>query len=323
LSQLALFKESLPYKPYCTDALEHGLIIRSVAHAINHKYIQPNHPNSRLWLLYDIDRATSPEEITDDLGLPPPHIFAQTKDNGHAHALYGMELPIHYNLDSSQAAIRFAGAVDCGMTVRLQADAGYAGLICKNPLHPDWRVWSSNHELYTLEYLAEFVDLSAYKDKRKNLPAIGLGRNCTLFNRVSYWAYKAIRQGWPDLEQWLKAVETRAYAYNDFDVQLHSSEVRHIAKSIAKWTYRNLSPVGFSQWQAIQGRKGGLITAQRHDMAVRGAQGGAKGGRPSKKQEQLEMVLELKAKGYNNRAIAEDLQIGAATVSRWLNGVKS
>ena len=43
----------------------------------------------------------------------------------------------------------------------------------------------------------------------------------------------------------------------------------------------------------------------------------------SKKQEQLEMVLELKGRGYNNRAIAEDLGIGAATVSRWLQNLKS
>ncbi|MDF9399344.1 helix-turn-helix domain-containing protein [Vibrio sp. 1180_3] len=123
----------------------------------------------------------------------------------------------------------------------------------------------------------------------------------------------AIRQGWPELTQWLSAVETRAYAYNDFDVPLHPSEIQHIAKSIAKWTHRNLSSAGFSSWQAEQGRKGGLIGGK----VSRG------GGRPSKKQDQLEMVLELKSKGYNNRAIADDLGISAGSVSNWLRNLKS
>ncbi len=101
------------------------------------------------------------------------------------------------------------------------------------------------------------MDLSAYSGK-KRLPEYGLGRNCNLFDSVRQWAYKAIRQGWPEYGQWLEAVKTRAYGYNTrFTDPLPVAEVDHTAKSIAKWTHRHMSSAGFSAWQAAQGAKGG------------------------------------------------------------------
>uniref|UniRef100_UPI001555E025 primase C-terminal domain-containing protein n=1 Tax=Halomonas hibernica TaxID=2591147 RepID=UPI001555E025 len=93
-------------------------------------------------------------------------------------------------------------------------------------------------------------------------PDYGLGRNCTLFEKLRQWAYKAIRQGWPDADRWYEAVLTRARAYNDFDAPLPDSEVKATARSVAKWTHCNLSSSGFSQWQAAQGRKGGVRSGQ-------------------------------------------------------------
>lgn len=43
------------------------LLIRSIEHLLKHQFIQPNHQNSNLWLVFDIDRATCVDEITDDL----------------------------------------------------------------------------------------------------------------------------------------------------------------------------------------------------------------------------------------------------------------
>ncbi|KTA79416.1 DNA primase, partial [Aeromonas salmonicida subsp. smithia] len=56
-------------------------------------------------------------------------------------------------------------------------------------------------------------------------------------------------------------------------------------------------------------------------QARRGAKGGKVskgGGRPSKAAELLPEVLRLKAMGYSNRDIAEDLQISAGSVSNYL-----
>ncbi|WP_350563263.1 primase C-terminal domain-containing protein, partial [Psychrobacter sp. CAL346-MNA-CIBAN-0220] len=76
---------------------------------------------------------------------------------------------------------------------------------------------------------------------------------------LSKWAFKAIRQGYPEYDRWLEAVLTRADAYNnkEFTSPLPYSEVRATAKSIAKFTHKNFSAEGFSAWQARQGAKGG------------------------------------------------------------------
>lgn len=111
--------------------------------------------------------------------------------------------------------------------------------------------------LYSLGDLDSWLDLSGFSDKRKKLPDYGLGRNHTLFNRLRFWAYRAIRQGWPDYDQWLRAVTDRAQGYNDFDNPLPQSEVRATAKSVARYTHRTFSPEAFSAWQATQGAKGG------------------------------------------------------------------
>ncbi|MCV5580528.1 primase C-terminal domain-containing protein, partial [Escherichia coli] len=70
----------------------------------------------------------------------------------------------------------------------------------------------------------------------------GLGRNCTLFDKTRRWAYRAIRQGWPEYDQWLQACYECASAYNlQFALPLDENEVMGIAKSIAKWTECNFS----------------------------------------------------------------------------------
>ena len=141
--------------------------------------------------------------------------------------------------------LRYAAAVENALRQKLEADAGYSGLICKNPNHGHWKIAVWQPELYTLDWLADFLDLSAANEK-EIVADYGLGRNCTLFNKTRKWAYRAIRQGWPEYEQWLKACYERASAYNlQFASPLDENEVMGIAKSIAKWTQIKLSKDGF------------------------------------------------------------------------------
>lgn len=299
-TQLSLFSQTLPKKPYCTDDHASGLIIRNVSHAIKRRYIQPNNPNSRLWLVYDIDRPTSIDEITDDFNLPAPHFFVQNPENHNAHVYYGLELPVHFNEDSSKKAIRFAAAVDIALTAKIKGDASYSGLMAKNPLHNHWRTWSSNSERYDLHEIAEHLELNQFKDLRKSMPSVGLGRNCNIFENLRQWSYRAIRQGWPDFNQWLNACETRALGYNaNAESQLDHREVHHIAKSVAKYTHRNFSPQGFSEWQAAQGAKGGK----------------AKGKAYSDKRTK---ALEMHSQGMTQTAISEALGIHRNSVRNYV-----
>ncbi|EAQ6272734.1 TPA: hypothetical protein JLS18_004586 [Escherichia coli] len=76
-----------------------------------------------------------------------------------------------------------------------------------------------------------------------------IGRNCTLFDRTRKWAYRAIRQGWPEYDQWLQACYERARVYNlQFSAPLDENEVNGIAKSIAKWTHGKLSKESFDEY---------------------------------------------------------------------------
>lgn len=150
--------------------------------------------------------------------------------------------------------------------------------------------------LYELGDLASWLDLSAFNDRRRRLPDYGLGRNHTLFEKLRRWAYRAIRQGWPEYERWHVAVLERARAYNDFEAPLPDNEVRATAKSVAKWTHDRLSQRGFSDIQAQRGRRKG--EKLREDLMPR--------------------VIELASQGLSQRAIAAKLGIGHRTVGRWL-----
>ena len=306
-AQLDLFRERLPRKPYHTDEFTTGLSIADVSRALGARYIQPNGPTHRHWLVFDVDHAAATLSW-DDVGAPAPNITVTNRANGHAHLIYGLETPIRTAPDGKVAPLRYAAAIEAALREKLGADLGYSGLICKNPLHTHWLVQVWEPASYDLSWLADYLDLSPYNG-RKQLPAYGLGRNCTLFEKTRQWAYKAIRQGWPGYEAWLSAVIDRAIGYNvQFEPPLQANEVRHIAKSIAKWTHRNLTPAGFSAVQAARGAKGGKVSKG--------------GGRPSNsgkaRADLLPEVLRLKGMGYSNRDIGEDLGISSSTVSLYL-----
>lgn len=258
--------------------------------------------------MFDVDHPAA-TLAWDDVGAPAPNITVTNRANGHAHLIYGLETPIRTAPDGNVAPLRYAAAIEAALRDKLGADLGYSGLICKNPLHSHWLVQVWEPELYDLDWLADYLDLSPYNG-RKQLPAYGLGRNCTLFEKTRLWSYKAIRQGWPEFDMWLAACIERASGYNaQFEQPLPANEVRHTAKSIAKWTHQHLSPAGFSAIQAARGAKGGRI-------------GGKVSKRPTQtgrtKADLLPEVLRLKGLGYSNRDIADDLQISAGSVSNYL-----
>lgn len=257
--QLALFRQRLPKRPYHTDDWGGGLSIAGAQRALKSRYIQHNGPTHKCWLVFDVDR---PDALYDwrDRDAPPPNIVPINPDNGHGHLIYGLEVPIRTAPDGRPDPLRYAAAVELALRDKLDADIGYSGLICKNPLHEHWQTHVWDDELYDLAQLSDWLDLGAYKDRRKKLPEYGLGRNCTLFERLRHWSYKAIRQGWPEYDRWMMAVEDRALGYNDFKSPLPQNEVMHTAKSVGNYTYKHFSPAGFRAWQAKQGSKGGKIS---------------------------------------------------------------
>ncbi|HIF9499253.1 TPA: replication initiation protein [Photobacterium damselae] len=249
---------SLPTKPYCTDEL--GLmLVRPKAQAITKRYIQVNRPQFVTYLVFDVDREGA-ALAWYDAHLPPPYWSSTNPKNGHAHLCYRLAIPYPTSELAHLAPIKYAAAVQSAFRARLKADTGYAGLLTKNPLHNHWKTVYWSHEAYTLDYLADFVDLSGHPVKGRQ--AIGLGRNCDTFDVVRKWAYKAIREYWKPhyQEAWFNAVLARCEAVNLNYVQpMQPSEVRSIAKSVAKWTMTHFTPQQFSDSQARKGHKGGKV----------------------------------------------------------------
>lgn len=310
------FIDSLPHRPYCTDDPLSGIYIRSQAAALRHRHIQHNPPPLVSSLVFDVDMPDGYHAWLDR-GLPTPHWLSVNRTNGHAHIGYMLATPVARTSAARQKPLRYLAAIEHVLARRLGADIGYAGLITKNPIHEDWLTVWHNIPAYSLDYLAEFcpdADLAAYS-RRSRKEASGLGRNVTVFDNVREWAYRAVREYWRPhgYDAWADAVRAACDSANAFGLeqggQLPPNEIKATAKSIARWVWNNFSPAEFRAIQATRGAKGGRI-------------GGKVSKRPAKngksRAELLPEVLRLKAQGYSNRDIAEDLQISAGSVSNYL-----
>ncbi|HEI2638257.1 replication initiation protein [Escherichia coli] len=253
---LELFNDRLPHKPYFSDDLHFGVHIAGKERAILAKYIQFNEPHAMFWLGLDVDRVGAAIDWSDR-NAPAPTLTITNPENGHAHLLYALETSICTAPDGRMKPLKYAAAVENALRKKLEADAGYSGLICKNPNHGHWKIAVWHPELYTLDWLADSLDLNVTNDK-EIVADYGLGRNCTLFDKTRKWAYRAIRQGWPEYEQWRQACYERASMHNlQLLSLLNDGEINSIARSIEKWTYNKFSISLFKNRQSYLGSLGG------------------------------------------------------------------
>ena len=252
------FLSDLPYKPYCTDEL--GVIhIRPKQTAIEKKYLQINQPSKCIYLIFDVDREGAVLSWLDN-DLPPPNWTTKNNKNAHAHLAYKLEVPVCISDMGREAVIRYLAAIESAMIQKLNADRAYIGLLTKNPLNDHWYAHNWRKEPYSLEELADYLDLKGHP--LKGVEAVGIGRNVELFESSRKWAYKAIREYWqPEYkDKWFNAVYEHVESVNtQFITPLTVSEVKAIAKSIAKWTYKHFTPEKLSQWHAKKGSKGGKV----------------------------------------------------------------
>ena len=310
-AQLSDFFENLAHKPYCADDLLYGLQIRPKKTAINMQYIQGNQPCMLHYFFFDIDRSDAVMAWHEE-NLPVPYWTAQTQKNGHAHLCYKLEIPLCTSEFGSQKSIAYASKVQAALANKLGADVGYSHLITKNPFHKDWRVTFWSEQAYTLDYLADFVELPKKLSKKQEVS--GLGRNCTLFENARKWAYKAVRDYFHHYSslEWDKAVLAHLEALNrEFEVPLPYSEVKATAKSIAKYCWNKFSYAGFSEWQSKN--------AERANAKGACSLGGK--ARSQQFNNLRQQALDLHIEGVNNTKIAEYLNVSRKTITRWLNQV--
>jgi hypothetical protein len=238
------FFANLPRRPYCSDDLGQGLAIRRRDIAAEKAYIQPNPPGLKTWMVFDCDHDGA-YGAWEGANLPPPNLAVMNRENGRGHLFYLLRSVCTSN-NARIAPLRFLANIEAAYTQKLGADWSYAGLIAKNPLSPRWKTHDIHGRPHTLAELAEWVDLRAYMQAPENRAqriTNGLGRNCTLFDRLREWAYSRVdlyreQAGAAGAEMWAQACLIQARGFNDFAAPLGESEVRATARSVAKWTWR-------------------------------------------------------------------------------------
>lgn len=305
--------EHSPTKPYCADDLLYGLRIRGRDVALKKRYVQLNRPTSCDWLIFDCDYAGA-AYAAQDAGLPDPTAVVITPKNRHAHILYALDAPV-FTCDAARLKpVRYVAAIERAYLHTLKADVGYCGLVTKNPLHPHWlHLYGKNAPVrtYTLEQLAECVDLKQWQSKSDDKPT-GFGRNCVLFDKLRKWGYVAIRRHRGALRRdsrvvWDAECLDKVASFNaEFLNPLSFAEVRSVAKSTAKfcWKHDAQHEAAFQQRQSYKGKAGGIQSGK-----VRQAQN----------EDKRVSARLMRIQGLTNLQIAESLQVHRNTVSLWLS----
>ena len=265
-----IFPLLVPRKPYCTDDPKIGLTIRSQSAALQRRHIQLNGPHTLRWMVHDLD---DPEAAFahDDANLPEPNVITINPANRHAHSAILLAVPVAKHNAARAAPLRYFAAVERGIARRLKADQSYCGLIAKNPLHSDWRVeWRRDHP-FTLPELADWLfprDMAPEQDRSS---IFGVGRNVTIFDDLRHIAYREVRSykssGHGPEAFHARCMEIARNLNHRFKKPLAASEIASIAKSVAKWSWRNFSEPRFRQLQSMRGRKGNTVRWAGHAAA--------------------------------------------------------
>lgn len=297
--------DRLPKKPFCSDNKTASLI-RPACEALKYAYVQPNPPGLLCWLVFDIDRDDAALRF-EDVHAPPPNIVVSNYNNGRAHYFYALKTPVNTGEKGRAHPIRYAEAIYQCLAETLGADLQYSRLIAKNPLHPNYFTFSHRAEPYELGELAGYVDLNAWKStrRRSGREVNVAGRNCTVFDDLRHWAYQWVTEykDAASFEAWSAACHQQAEMLNEFPGagSLPASEIKAIAKSVAKFTWRRYTGTGANScdFLVLQAKRGKLKGAKKRDELLFRAQS-------------------LASDGRTQREIAETLGVSQKTVSNWL-----
>ena len=316
MQQLSLildqFISTIPNKPYASDNLNYGVKICSKDAALLKVYLQPNHPYYLHNIVFDLDYEASLVEILySKTGIPLPNLIIENKENGRSHAIYQLKTPVFKTDASRQKPIIYLNAIHRTLQHVLDADANYSGLICKNPLNDRWRTNTLRHTPYSLDELANKLEIDWKQISKpiKQNEAVGLGRNCYLFHTARLWSYVAIRKHrGKTYGAWLQSVLDHCLKLNESITDpLGYNEVRGIAKSISRYCWKR-DPhcyAMFIERQTLKGRKGGLKggvarSAQYSDLRLQAKQ--------------------LHEQGLTQVQIAQILNISTRTLRNWKSG---
>jgi hypothetical protein len=281
----------LARKPRCSESKGHSHI-RTAAHALTHPYIQPNSPVAYTRIVFDLDWHNPKHRFHDlplrylaeahawenDVGLPAPNWAALSRDKNSCHIGYELETPVGRHEHARIRPQRYLAAIEEAMALKLGADQGFNGLLCKNPLNLQWDLYKGPDRARDLHELAEYVELTTKKVHAYNRTPRGeVGRNVFLFDECRFWAYENVNAcraaGYELWEQSVIATAERINSarYDHLSKLLEHgllpfSECKAVGKSVARWVWANHGKRtltdAFSELQSWRGAIGARAAAK-------------------------------------------------------------
>jgi hypothetical protein len=234
------FVKNLPYKPYSSDDLSFGLKISSSQRALKRSYIQSNPKDMIYRITIDVDHESAMFAAYDANIVEPTFIVKNKYINfGRAHLHYDLNAPVCRSENANRHPIQYLTAIEAALIKALGGDPGYVGLVTKNPLSSDYECLVGEGKSYTLEELAESLELeqvqSKWRKKKREENRGYLGRNCDVFDDLRFWAYDRVSDARDSqsYSNWFDCVSAEAANLNKHQVpMLDDRELKTIVKSV-------------------------------------------------------------------------------------------
>ena len=291
------FEARLPERPYCSGSKSFAFI-RPREEAKKLPYIQVNYPGVS-YLCFDCDYEWS-EFKAEEVDLPGPTLSVVNPDNGYAHLFYQIldAIPRYH----SQATKSLLDDVIFAYNLMLRADKCITTQkqLVKNALSPRWEILEG-YKPFTLSELAEYIPddlkwISKAFAKPEETAAVKPfdqtldpgSRNCSLFDSARFYAYSVVSEH-GSYESLYSDVVDYIHQLNDEEISkyfpekiLSLNELKHIAKSIAGWTWDHkrlfgnvdagamgfepMSGLSRTQYEAEVKRRQSLAAERTHDL---------------------------------------------------------
>ncbi|MGW1743744.1 replication initiation protein [Nocardia sp. NPDC001965] len=274
----------LPKRPLASQTKNSPYYRMSRERALTLPYIESNPLAMRSLVITDHDGGRA-DEIAGLCGLPVPSYIALNPATKSGHIVYALAHPVCLTDAARRRPVTMLSKIEAGLNDVLSGDVAYGARTTKNPRHIDhMTLWGPNYAVYELADLAKpLAELGALpkwtgtRERRQKLTASTTGRNVDLFDLTRKWSYR--RRGdhqvlsvWEQLvhdHAWDRNVDTIGPAFSRGP--LDDTEVSQIARSISRWTWRNIKR-SFSEEQARRGSLGGkVITDARREANRRRA----------------------------------------------------
>lgn len=218
------------------------------------------------------DRVVEFLEAVASRRLPEPNFLVERRESGNVQAHFCLAVPVHRGPDARERPLRALVRVAEYLVVEAQADEGFTGVLCRNPMesvHRDARavdgpcrtLWG-RREPYTLRELTNIIPLGW---KRPTVAVSAIGRNVTLFRNLMRETGKKRNWGKPVLPLAI-AMADGIRRTLDGDHPFTDREVRDTAASVERYQSRNLetgkTQAGYKAILSALGRRGGLKSGQ-------------------------------------------------------------